>query len=94
MKYTPLQNLRKARARNKGGNKRIAKSLRAMAAMLDSKQSEEFSRREIRMLQTLRGMLSLRLHANALTKAMQITLDGNCKIVGGKYIMDLNPKDL
>ena len=94
MKYTPLQNLRKTRAINKGENKRIAKALRVTAAILDHKGPEEFSRREIRVLQTMREMLSIRLYENAIAKSIQITLDGNCKIVGGKYIMDLNPKDL
>ncbi len=94
MAYTALQNVRKSRARNKGGNKRVAKALRSMAAILERKGPKEFSRHEIRMIQTLREMLTLRLFQNATTKAMQIILDGNCKIVNGKYIVDVNPKDL
>ena len=82
------------RARNKGQNKILAKDLRDTAAMLERKGPEEFTRNQIRLLQASREMISIRLHENALTKSMQITLDGNYKMVGGKYVMDLNPKDL
>lgn len=94
MTFTQLQKLRKARARNKGSNRRVAASIRVVAAILKQKGPEELSRTEIVALQRLRSMLSQRLYANAYTKAMQLVMNGNFKIVGGKYRIALNPKDL
>jgi hypothetical protein len=95
MAYTNIQTLRKMRARNKGMNKRLAASLRD-TQWLGRKGPEEFSRREIKDLQLLGKMLSLRLYANALTKAHHDLLSNPEKywVAGGGYSTTLNPKDL
>lgn len=88
MAYTNLQLLRKARAVNKGQNKILARALRYAATMLDQIGPVEFSRGEIRRLQSARKMPSTRLHMNAIAKSMQIALGS------GKDIPPPNPKDL
>jgi hypothetical protein len=79
MAYTKLQDLRKMRARNKGLNWKLAASLRAVAARLEKKGPEEFTRKEVTALQGLRSMLSQRLLANALAQSVQDILDGKPK---------------
>jgi hypothetical protein len=94
MPFSNLQKLRKARARNKGGTRRLASVFREMAKMLEKKLAEDFSRTEITSLQTTRKMITGLLHMNALTKSMQGLLDGKIQKVGGKYTASLDPKDL
>lgn len=94
MAYTKIQKLRRMRAKNKGMNISLVANLRRVATMLEKKGPAEFSRKEIVALQGLREMLNVRLYTNALTESTQVVFDGNCKIVAGKYIVDLNPKDL
>jgi hypothetical protein len=94
MAFTKLQNLRKMRARNKGMNSKLAANLRSTAKWLDRKGPDELSRSEIVALQSLRSLISNRLYVNALTGSVQIVLDGKCRIVNGKYRVDLDRKDL
>ncbi len=70
MAYTNIQKLRRARATNKGSNRRLAASLRADAAWLDRKGPEELSASEIKLLQSVVKMINLRLKADAYTKAI------------------------
>ena len=94
MPFSNLQALRRARAKNKGNAKRLATVFREMAKMLEEKRSEDFSRTEITDLQRTRKMITGLLHLNALTKSMQLLLDGKIQKVGGKYTAALDPKDL
>ena len=79
MAYTELQELRKIRARNKGLNKKLAATLREMAALLENKGPKELTSREVRAFQTLRTMITNRLLANALTQSVQDVLNGTTK---------------
>jgi hypothetical protein len=72
MPYTHIQQLRKARAKNKGANRKMAVSLRAIAEWLDKKGPEEFSASESKQLQTLAKMITLRLGANEITKSISV----------------------
>jgi hypothetical protein len=94
MAFTRIQQLRKARATNKGSNKRVASVLRRVADMLDEKGPTELTRNEISQLQTAREMITLRLYENACTKGIQDTMDGKLVFKDGKYIYTLNKKDL
>lgn len=94
MAFTRLQQLRKARAENKGSNKRVASGLRRVADMLDKKGPAEFTRREISNLQAAREMITWRLYENACTKGMQDTMDGKLVFKDGKYTYTLDKKDL
>jgi hypothetical protein len=94
MAFTHLQQLRKARATNKGSNKRVARVLQDVAEMLDKKGPSELTRKEISNLQTARKLITLRLYENACTKAMQDTMDGKLIFKDGVYTYTLNKKDL
>jgi imidazole glycerol phosphate synthase subunit HisF len=94
MPYTKLQNIRWMRAKNKGQNRKLAAKLHAVAALLEQKGPEEFSRAQITALQRLRELLTARLYTNAMTQAMQILLDGGVRKVGDKYRVDLDKRDL
>jgi hypothetical protein len=76
MAYTLVQQLRKARAHNKGMKKKLARLLRGLASMLDRKGPEEFSRNEIRAIQAVTGELNNRLKRNERTqKAAELVAD-------------------
>jgi hypothetical protein len=92
--YTQLQQLRKARAENKGSNKRVAVSLRRVADMLDKKGPSELTRGEITRLQAVRELLTWRLRENACTKGLQDMMNGKFKLENGVYSYTLNKKDL
>jgi hypothetical protein len=67
--YSQLQTLRHARGKATGASKTLARRLRMVAAMLDrKKERREFTREEIRMLQTLRKLITVRLEFNAIAK--------------------------
>jgi hypothetical protein len=94
MAFTHLQQLRKARAQNKGSNKRVAAILRRVADMLDKKGPAELTRREISNLQSAREMITWRLYENACTKGMQDTMNGKIVFKDGQYTYTLDKKDL
>jgi len=87
MAFTPVQTLRRLRAKNKGLNRKLAADLRIVADMLDKLGPEGFSRKQIVALQTLREALNVRLYTNALAETTP-------KQENGKFTLDLNPKDL
>lgn len=94
MPYTKLQSVRWMRAKNKGQNRKLARRLHDVATLLEQKGPEEFSRAEVTALQRLRELLTRRLYTNALTKEMQVLLDGGVRKVGDKYRVDLDKRDL
>ena len=87
MAYTPVQILRRLRAKNKGLNRKLAVELRVVADMLDTMGPDGFSRKQIVALQNLREALNIRLYTNALTETTP-------KKENGKITLYLNPKDL
>jgi hypothetical protein len=94
MPYTSLQKLRRARAKNKGTNRRMARWLRTLAGMFDKKGPEEFSRKEIEAVQAAREMLTNRLYMNAVTKHLHLLVEGKIPKVNGKYKVTLSKRDL
>jgi hypothetical protein len=75
MAYTPIQTLRKARATNKGLNRKLAKTMRDTAALLERKGPDEFTQTEVRALKLTARTLLRRLRVNELTKALQLKTD-------------------
>jgi hypothetical protein len=96
MAYTPIQKLRRMRAKNKGWNKKLAASMRFTVAWLERMGPEEFSRREIKDLQLLRKMLDPRLYMNAITNSHDelIANPEKFRVPSGGYSIDLDKKDL
>jgi hypothetical protein len=94
MAFTHLQQLRKARAQNKGSNRRLAAAFRRVADMLDKKGPAELTRREISSMQAAREMITWRLYENACTKGLQDTMNGKIVFENGTYTYTLNKKDL
>jgi hypothetical protein len=96
MAYTHVQKLRKMRAKNKGWNRRLAADLRRIAAWLEKKGPDEFSRSEIKYLQALRGMLDQRLYMNALAKSLNdfLVSPEQYKTRAGGYSIELKKSEL
>jgi hypothetical protein len=95
MAYSSLQALRRMRGKNKGLNKRLAASFRALAQALDKRGPEELAPQEIRALQSAREAITARLYANALAKGMNFLVTNAPKLKrNGKYVYDMKQQDL
>jgi hypothetical protein len=70
MAYTTLQQLRRARAKNKGVNRRLARALRKLADILDRKASGEFSKLESRILNLTADELAKRITLDEMTRGV------------------------
>ena len=75
MAYTKIQTLRKMRATNKGSNQKLARALRETAAILGQIGPEDFTDKEIRLLELTSQMLLRRVEINKLTKDLQKKTD-------------------